>query len=99
MGGAREEDVLVDLRRMPVPGGGGGGVGVTALVIGLDGTCESSGILSTFSSSSLLRRPRHRLVLGGSGLIFGLGLAPGCTDSVPGGKSVRLGVMTPGFSC
>lgn len=52
MGGAREEEVLVDLRRFPVIGGGGGGVGVTALVIGLDGICESSGILSTFSSSS-----------------------------------------------
>lgn len=91
--------MLVDLRRFPAIGGGGGGVGVTALGIGVDGIGESSGILSAFSSSSWLRRPRHRLALGGSGLTFGLGLAPGCTNSVSGGRSARLGVMTPGFSC
>lgn len=44
-----------------------------------DGRCsDSSGILSTLASASssagFVRLPRHRLVLGGSGLIFGLDL-------------------------
>lgn len=105
-GGAREdvEDVeFAEFRRSRVvlaTGVGGAGIGVIGLVAGLDGgNGRSSGILSTLLSLSstglVLRLPRQRLVFGGSGLIFGLGLF--C--SVPGGRSVRLGVMTPGFSC
>lgn len=58
---------------------------------------KSSGICSP---GLVLRRPRQRLVLGGSGLIFFplRAFAAGCTNSTPG-TSVRLGVITPGFSC
>lgn len=98
-GGAREdgEDVeFAEFRRSRVvlgAGVGGAGFGVIGLVEGVDcGNGRSSGILSTLLSLSstglVLRLPRQRLVFGGSGLIFGLG-----------GRSVRLGVMTPGFSC
>ena len=106
-GGAREDgdDVeFAEFRRsrvVPATGVGGAGIGVIGLVTGFDcGSGRSSGILSTLLSLSsatglVLRLPRQRLVFGGSGLIFGLGLL--C--SVPGGRSVRLGVITPGFSC
>lgn len=101
-GGAREE--FAEFRRAVAVVA----VGVRGLVAGIDwgsgdGRCsDSSGILSTLasvsSSAAFNRLPRHRLVLGGSGLIFGLGLL-GWMYSVPGGRFVRLGVMMPGFSC
>lgn len=109
-GGAREDGEEVEFaefrlsRVIPaIVGGVGVGTGVIGLVAGLDcGNGLSSGILSTLLSLSstgmVLRLPRHRLVLGGSGLIFGFGLL-GWMYSFPGGRSVRLGVMTPGFSC
>lgn len=52
------------------------------------------------SSSTAKRRPRQRRAFGGSGLIFGgRRMGASATRSVVERPSLRLGVMTPGFSC
>lgn len=71
-------------------------------VAGLDAAdAVASGVLSALSSSSAMRLPRRRRDLGGSGLILGLmvALVSVVEEFTVGWASLRLGVMTPGFSC
>jgi hypothetical protein len=80
-----------------------GGATDADAMTGLDAAdAASSGILSGLSSSSAMRLPRRRRDLGGSGLILGLmvALIASVVEEFPvGWASLRLGVMTPGFSC
>lgn len=84
----------------------GVGVGAVCVDVGLISTPSGMVLRSLLvpvecwsSSSTARRRPRQRRDLGGSGLILGarrVGASPARSMVRP---SLRLGVMTPGFSC
>lgn len=98
----------MELRRSLGPGRVVDGF-VAIVFAGVGPTSASSGIVLRSllvpvecgsSSSTAKRRPRQRRALGGSGLIFGgrrIGVS--ATRSAAERPSLRLGVMTPGFSC